>query len=95
MKIMESVSQMLKTGESLYYLEYLDHGTSPEEIDEIKQKPLILWCIGKILNLDQHHNPYYAIISHGSRYRNQNISRFEYVLKSAVLKKIKVHTIEE
>lgn len=86
---------MLKAGEELIYLEYLDHGCSPEEIDEIKRKPLVLWCVGKIINPSDSHNPYLVVVSSGTRFRHQDTTNFEYILKSTIIKKEVIKIIEE
>ncbi len=85
----------LEEGSELVYIEYMDHGATPEPIEKICQNPLILWCCGFIVNETRKDDPYYALISVGSRFRPLRPTMYEYVLKSAIIKKIVIHKIKD
>lgn len=82
-------------GSELVYIEYMDHGATSEPIEKIRQNPLILWCCGYIVNNDRKKDPYYALISCGSRFRPLKPVMYEYVLKTAIIKKIVIHNIKD
>lgn len=84
---------ILKEGSKIYFIEYLDHGRSPDNMEEIKKKPLILWCCGYIVNEDEDEE-YYALISIGTRFREQKPKMYNYVLKRAITKKIVIHVVK-
>lgn len=84
----------LERGSSLYYIEYLDHGATLEPIEEIRENPLTLWCCGYIVNENNEDDIYYAVISVGSRFRPLRPKRYEYVLKSAIIKKEVIHQVK-
>ena len=85
----------LKEGSKLYYIEYMDHGAVPEPIENIRKNPLTLWSCGYIVNENQEGDPYYALISVGSRFRPSRPRMYEYILKTAIIKKIVIHTIKD
>ena len=85
----------LKDGAKIYYIEYMDHGSTPEPVNVVQKNPLILWCCGFIVNENQKNDPYYALISRGTRFRPQKPDYYEYVMKSAILKKEIVHVIKD
>lgn len=84
----------LKKGSKLYYLEYLDHGSIAESIDNIRKNPITLWCCGYIVNEDKPKDIYYALISCGSRFRPLRPKRYEYILKSAIIKKEVIYQVK-
>jgi len=84
----------LEKGSKLYYIEYLDHASAYDPIDVIRKKPFILWCCGYIINENEENDPFYAIISCGSRLRPQRPKRWEYVLKSAIIKKEVIYQVK-
>ena len=84
----------LEKGSKLYYIEYLDHACFDEPINVIRKKPFILWCCGYIINENKENDSYYAIISSGTRLRPQRQKRWEYVLKSAIIKKEVIYQVK-
>ena len=87
-------SMILKEKSKIYYIEYLDHGRSPDTNEEIKKNPLTLWCSGYIVNEDDHDAEYYALISMGSRFRDIRPKMYNYILKKCITKKIVVQIIK-
>lgn len=85
----------LKNGAKIYYLEYMDHGSTPEPVNVVQKKPLILWCVGFIVNEERENDPYFALISRGTRFRPQKPDKYEYVMKTAIVKKMIVHVIKD
>ena len=85
----------LEKESKLYYIEYMDHGATPEPIDVIRKNPLILWCCGYIVNENKKDDPYFALISSGSRFRPLKPRGYEYILKTAITKKIVIHKIKD
>lgn len=83
----------LEHGSEIYYIEYLDHGISRDTIEEITKKPLLLWCVGYIKNPDGK-EPYYAVVSSGTRFHERNPSHYIYVVKSAITKMEVIHRVE-
>jgi DUF1009 family protein len=55
----------LKAGDKIYFILYYDHATTQESIEEIREKPFLLWSIGKIVNLHTDDN-FYVVLNTGS-----------------------------
>lgn len=83
----------LQKGSEIHYIEYLDHGISRDPIEEIAKKPLLLWCVGYIKNPNDN-EPYYAVVSSGTRFHERNPSHYIYVVKSAITKMEVIHRVE-
>jgi len=77
----------------IHYIEYLDHGISRDPIEKIAKKPLLLWCVGYIVN-PQGNEPYYAVVSSGTRFHERNPSHYIYVVKSAITKMEVIYHVE-
>ena len=73
-----------KLKEEIYYFKYLDHGTTKGTINEVRQKPFVLWCVGMIANKDKD-DPFYAIISDGAVDRERKPSHIEIIIKDAII----------
>ena len=84
----------LGKGSKIYYIEYLDHGISRDSIEEITKKPLLLWCVGFIVNLHGK-EPYYAVVSTGTRFHERKPSHYIYVLKLAITKMEVIYRVVE
>ena len=84
---------ILNDGSKIYFIEYLDHGRTPDKMDESKKKPLTLWCCGYIVNEDEEDEEYIALISMGSRFRNSKPKMYNYILKRAITKKFVIHIV--
>ncbi len=84
----------LEDGSEIYYIEYLDHGISHDSIEKITKKPLLLWCVGYIINL-QGNEPYYAVVSSGTRFHERKPPHYIYIVKSAITKKEVIYHVEE
>lgn len=88
-------SLILKENSRLYYIEYLDHGISPDNLEEIRKKPLTLWVTGFIVNEEENEeDEYYAIVSEGSRFRDKKPIAYVYVIKHCITKMKVIHTIK-
>ena len=84
----------LEEGSEIYYIEYLDHGISRDPIEKVEKKPLLLFCVGYIVNL--HGNePYYAVVSSGTRFHERKPSHYIYVVKLAITKMMVIYRVEE
>lgn len=83
----------LENGSEIYYIEYLDHGISRDSMESVKKKPLLLWCAGYIVNLHDN-EPYYAVVSSGTRLHERKPTHYIYVVKSAITKKLVIHRVE-
>lgn len=84
----------LEDGSEIYYIEYLDHGISRDPIEKIAKTPLLLWCVGHIVNLSGD-EPYYAVVSSGTRFHERKPSHYIYVVKSAITFKKVIYHVEE
>lgn len=84
----------LDEGSDIYYIEYLDHGISRDSIEKIIKKPLLLWCVGYIVNLHGK-EPYYAVVSSGTRFHERKPSHYTYIVKLAITKKMVIYRVEE
>jgi len=84
----------LEKGAEIYYIEYLDHGISRDPIEKITKKPLLLFCVGCIVNL-RGNEPYYAVVSSGTRFHDRKPSHYVYIVKSAITKKMVIYRVEE
>jgi len=78
----------------LYYFEHLGHGISYESPKQISDNPLILWCVGQIANEDSN-DPYFAVISCGTKNRQQKPKIYEYIVKSCIIKRIPIYQVED
>lgn len=84
----------LEVGSEIHYIEYLDHGISRDSIEEIAKRPLLLWCVGYIVN-PQGDEPYFAVVSSGTRFHERKPSHYIYIVKSAItFKKVIYHVGE-
>lgn len=83
----------LEQGSEIYYIEYLDHGISRDSIEKIAKKPLLLWCVGYIVN-PEGNEPYYAIVGNGTRFHERKPSHYIYVVKSAITFKKVIYHVE-
>ena len=84
----------LGKGSEIYYIEYLDHGISRDSIEKIEKKPLLLFCVGHIVNLHGNES-YYAVVSTGTRFHERKPSHYTYIVKSAITKKEVIYRVEE
>ncbi|GAG77187.1 unnamed protein product, partial [marine sediment metagenome] len=66
---------------------------SRDSIEEIEKKPLLLWCVGSIVNL-RGKEPYYAVVSSGTRLHERKPSHYVYIVKSAITKMEVIHRVE-
>lgn len=83
----------LQKGDEIYYIEYLDHGISRDPIERITKKPLLLFCVGYIVNLSGN-EPYYAVVSSGARTYERKPSHYIYVVKSAITQMKVIYHVE-
>jgi len=83
----------LEVESEIYYIEYLDHGISRDPIEKITKKPLLLWCVGYIVNLSGN-EPYYAVVNSGTRFHERKPSHYTYIVKSAITKMEVIHRVE-
>ena len=79
-------NDLLIPGDQIFLIIYLDHAETSKTLDEIRQKPFVLWCIGKITNLEED-DPFYVVISSGHLYHERNNIRKEIVVKGAIISK--------
>ena len=82
-----------EVGSKIHYIEYLDHGISRDSIEKITKKPLLLFCVGYIVNLSGN-EPYYAVVSSGTRFHKRKPSHYTYVVKSAITKMEVIYHVE-
>ena len=76
----------------IFYIEYLDHAYSEEDLDEIKKKPFTLWSIGHIFKEE---SDYLVVVPNGAKYREKKPSGYDIILKNCIIKKEKIFTIPE
>ena len=84
----------LKAGDQIHLIIYHDHADTQESIEEIRKNPLLLYCIGKIVNMHTD-DEFYAVINMGSvgRYMKPN---WKGVIQKSCIKSMKViYTIPE
>lgn len=84
----------LEKGSEIHYIEYLDHGISRDPIEKVEKKPLLLFCVGYIVNLHGKES-YYAVVSSGTRLHERKPSHYVYIVKSAIIKMEVIHRVEE
>ena len=84
----------LEDGSEIHYIEYLDHGISRDPIERITKRPLLLFCVGYIVNLSGN-EPYYALVSSGTRLHERKPSHYTYIVKSAITKMEVIYHVEE
>lgn len=87
-------SMILKEESKIYYIEYLDHGRTPDNMEEVKKNPLTLWCCGFIVNENDQDSEYYALISMGSRFRDVKPKMYNYILKRCITEKSVIHIVK-
>jgi predicted fused transcriptional regulator/phosphomethylpyrimidine kinase len=56
---------VIKPKDKIHLILYYDHATTQESIEEIRKKPPLLWCVGKIINLHTD-DPFYVVLNTGS-----------------------------
>ena len=83
----------LGKGSEIYYIEYLDHGISRDPLEQVEKKPLLLFCVGYIINLHGNES-YYAVVSTGTRFHERKPSHYTYIVKSAITKKEVIYRVE-
>ncbi len=84
----------LKAGDDIYFILYYDHATTQETIEELRKKPLLLWCIGKIVNLHTDDN-FYVVLNTGSVGRYIKPKWKDVIFKNAIKFKQVIYTIPE
>jgi hypothetical protein len=84
----------LEKGSEIYYVEYLDHGFSRDPLEKIVKKPLLLFCVGCIINLHGNEE-YYAVVSSGTRFHERKPSHYTYIVKKAITKMEVIYRVEE
>jgi len=96
---MKNEDIILKSGDKIHILIYLDHATIKTEskditksLQDIINDPHCLWCCGKII--EQEINPdYYIVLCSGAFNRWKKPYNYEMVLKNAVIFKKEIFTI--
>jgi len=82
----------LKAGDKIYFILYYDHGTTQESIEKIRNNPLLLWSVGKIIN--EHTNDlFYIVLNTGSVGRYIEVKWKDIIIKSCILEKRVIYTI--
>lgn len=76
----------------IYYFEYLDHAYSEDSLDEIKEKPFILWAIGYIY---EEQDEYIVVVPEGAKYREKVPKGHNLIVKSCIKKKELIYTIPD
>ena len=77
----------INPGDEIVLVKYYDHAQTKESLEEIRKKPLLLWCVGKIVN--KHTNdPFYCLINTGA------IGRFKKPLWRDIIMKNCIKSID-
>lgn len=74
---------LLKAGDEIHFILYYDHATTQESIEEIRKKPLLLYCVGKIVNMHTD-DPFYAVLNTGSVGRYMKPKWKDIIMKNCI-----------
>ena len=78
---------MISKGESIWYVEYKDHG----RVYSLDDLPLILWCVGKIA---KETDDFLAVVCCGTKEQMpSSMPALEIILKSAIIKKELIYIV--
>lgn len=87
------INDLLEPKDKIWLIQYYDHAVARENIEDVRKKPFILWCIGKILNLDDTEDNYYFLVNSGRLYRIQPPLEYQVIFKKAIIKKEVIYVI--
>jgi len=84
----------IKTGDKIHLILYYDHAQSQESIQELRKKPPLLWCIGKIINMHTD-DTFYVVLNKGSVGRYLKPNWKDYIMRNAIKSMKVIYTIPE
>jgi len=84
----------LKPGDRIHLIIYYDHAQTQETIEQIREKPILLYTIGKIVNEHTNDN-FYALVNTGSIGRYKKPNWRDIIMKSCIISKKIIYTIPE
>ncbi len=84
----------IKPGDKIHLILYYDHASKQESIEELRNKPHLLWCIGKIINLHTD-DSFYVLLNTGAVGRYLKPNWKDYIMRNAIKYMKEIYTIPE